>query len=192
MLELVDRARPGIAWFAALALAAFIASEVVGFAGWLPERFVEPLIYSALGGLLLGFIAYVSSFAVSCLLTARLLEASVEGLRIPLEDRPERAPRLYGIYALGLIPAYARDRADLLSDSAGERRYNATSYRAGACFLACIPAAALALLLDWLGSLLSETAAAVGLIAGGCVVGALLLLASVSTIKGYLWSDPTS
>jgi hypothetical protein len=190
MLELVDRIRPGLAWFAATALAALVASEALGLAGWLPEPFTEPLVVSALAGLLLGFIAYVSSFAVSSLLTAWLLEASVKGLPIPWQDRPERQPYLVGFAAIGLIPDLARDRADLLSDSPGERRYNATSYRASACLLACIPAAALALLLDWLGSLISETGAAIGLIAGGCVVLLLLLQVVISTLKGYLFSVP--
>jgi len=173
-----------LAWLAAIALGAFILAIVATWTGSLSEATGGPLIFGALGALAISILAYCTAFAASNIVTAQLLEASFNGVQIPREALPERI-RIWrpGWRGLGLLPGFAQSREDLLEALPGERRYQAARYRYFGYSLAAMVAVACAFGLEYVGHLLSETLAYVGLTCGAVVAASFVGLTLFSIVQ---------
>ena len=193
MLRRIDRLRPVLAWFAAISLGAFILAIGVTWTGLLSEASGAPVISGALGALAISILAYCTAFAAGNIVTARLLEASVNGVDIPRESLPERISTFRpGWTGLGLIPGLAQSREDLLEDSPGDRRYQATRYRCIGYSLAAMIAVPCAFGLEYVGHLLSETLGYVALTCGALVVATFVGLTFTAFVQGLFWSRRAS
>jgi len=145
------------------------------------------LIFAALALLGVSFTLFVASFAASYLVTAGMLERSVRGTAIPRAELPERLPwgRYSGFEALVVL---AEDRADLLEEPAGTRRYYATLFRSTAFFLVLFPTILAGSCLTYLASRVTAplTYVAEALTAG--VAATFLAMALAAFVQGLFRS----